>query len=154
MLQLRSQESTEEEISFAQELVNTLNSNSEVSLEGFKEEVLPTACQNNKLLKGTTFGASTDVGDVCWITPVGQFMTTCAPAGVQFHTWQATASFGSSIGFKGMHFAAKTMALTLYDLLLNKDKVLEKAKKEFKSSTNGKTYVPGIPDSMVPVINP
>lgn len=153
MLQISSQEFTEEEISFTKELVSTLNTNSEVRLEEFMEEVLPIACQNNKLLKGTTFGASTDVGDVCWITPVGQFMTTCAPAGVQFHTWQATASFGSSIGFKGMHFAAKTMALTLYDLLLNKDNVLEKAKKEFISSTKGKTYVPGIPDSMVPVTN-
>jgi aminobenzoyl-glutamate utilization protein B len=154
MLQVEFQEFTEEERSFAEELVKTLHPSS-ISNSKIKEgvgDLLPTTCQNNKLLLGTSFGASTDVGDVCWITPVGQISTTCAPAGVQFHTWQATASFGSSIGFKGMHLAAKTMALTIYDLLLNKDHVLEKAKKEFKESTNGKTYEPGIPvDAMPPV---
>lgn len=49
-----------------------------------------------------------------------------------------------------MHFAAKTMALTVYDLLLNTDNVLEEAKREFKASTKGKPYVPGIPDETVP----
>ncbi len=81
---------------------------------------------------GLSMGGSTDVGDVSWIVPLGQIITTCAPLGVQVHTWQATASFGSSIGMKGMHHAAKVMALTGYDLLLNKDGILDKAKAEFK----------------------
>lgn len=75
-------------------------------------------------------------------------MTTCAPVGVQFHTWQATASFGSSIGIKGMHFAAKTLALTAYDLLLNKENILDNAKKEFNERTKVKIYVPGIPEEV------
>jgi aminobenzoyl-glutamate utilization protein B len=148
MLQLNELIYTEEEKSFAKDLAGTLNTKN--MIENEVEELLPTNCLNNKSLIGTTFGASTDVGDVCWIKPVGQIMTTCAPVGVQFHTWQATASFGSSIGIKGMHYAAKTMALTAYDLLLNKDNVLEKAKAEFNASTKGKQYVPGIPKETHP----
>lgn len=152
MLQLGSPIFTEEEQVFAQDLVNTLDptifeipKNTIGTVEG---ELLSNTLQNNKHLIGTTIGGSTDVGDVCWITPVGQIMTTCAPVGVQFHTWQATASFGSSIGIKGMHFAAKTLALTAYDLLLNKDNILDNAKKEFNERTKGRIYVPGIPEEV------
>ncbi|UOQ94661.1 hypothetical protein MUO14_06855 [Halobacillus shinanisalinarum] len=34
-----------------------------------------------------------------WITPTGMISTTCPPVGVQLHSWQATASFGTSIGY-------------------------------------------------------
>lgn len=45
------------------------------------------------------------------------------------------------------------MAMTIYDLLVNKGNILEKAKREFKESTNGKKYVPGISvDAVHPVI--
>jgi aminobenzoyl-glutamate utilization protein B len=76
-------------------------------------------------------------------------MTTCAPIGVQLHSWQATASFGSTIGFKGMHLAAKTMALSVYDLLTNPT-LIEKAQAEFKQSTQTKQYKPGIPEDVMP----
>lgn len=152
ILQMESQEFTDEEVLFAKEIVTTLNPSRISTKKDRIEDLLPCSYQNNKLQLGTSFGASTDVGDVCWIIPVGQISTTCAPVGVQFHTWQATASFGSSIGFKGMHLAAKTMALSAYDLLLNKDQVLEKAKKEFEESTNGKIYEPGIPEDVMPPV--
>ncbi|WP_134700894.1 amidohydrolase [Ammoniphilus sp. YIM 78166] len=128
---------SEEEQEFARKLVSTIQAD-EI------EELLPITPRNDKSLYGKSMGGSSDVGDVSWITPLGQIMTTCAPKGVEFHTWQATSSFGSSIGFKGMHLAAKTMALTALDLLSNKDQVLDKAKQEFQRSTMGKPYVPGI----------
>lgn len=109
-----------------------------------REDILPTNIQFHRHLKGTTMGGSSDVGDVSWITPVSQVMTTCAPIGVQLYSWQATASFGSTIGFKGMHLAAKTMALSVYDLLTNPT-LIEKAQAEFKQSTQTKQYKPGIP---------
>ena len=83
---------------------------------------------------------------------MGQIMTLCAPLGVQLHTWQATASFGSSIGMKGMHHAAKIMALTAYDLLLDQDGILEKAKAEFIASKKGVAYKPGIPANVKPPV--
>jgi aminobenzoyl-glutamate utilization protein B len=141
---------TKEEQSFAQDLVKTIAPN--ILSGNTADELLPITYQNDKQTKGKTMLGSTDVGDVSWITPVGTIMTTCAPVGVQLHSWQATSSFGSSIGIKGMHFAAKTMALSAYDLLLNKDNVLDRIKEEFQKSTEGKPYVPGIPDEVNPPI--
>ena len=62
-------------------------------------------------------GGSTEVADVSWITPTGQISTTCWPLGTPGHSWQTVASSGSSIGAKGMIFAAKAMALAGLDLL-------------------------------------
>ncbi|WP_077623247.1 amidohydrolase [Sediminibacillus massiliensis] len=144
---------TPDEQSFAQALVDTVDSKVvEMSKKMFGkpiDEMLPTSVENDKSLFGKTMGGSSDIGDVSWITPMGQVMTTCAPVGVQVHSWQATASFGSSIGFKGMHLAAKTMAWTALDLLENEE-LLEKAKKEFAEKTKGKPYVPGIPENVKP----
>jgi len=90
---------------------------------------------------------SSDLGDVSWIAPLGQVFTTCAPYGVQVHTLQATAAFGSSLGMKGMHYAAKAMAGAALDSLLNPD-VLKKAKEEFENLKAGKQYECGIPEEV------
>ncbi len=146
---------TLEEVKFAKALVDTVDpkivSKSKLLFGNSADDLLPTGYYNNHHLKGTTMGGSTDVGDVSWIVPTGQIMTTCAPVGVQAHSWQATASYGSSIGYKGMHFAAKTMALAAYDLLINTD-MIEKAQHEFKESTKGRKYIPGIPDEVMPPV--
>lgn len=74
-------------------------------------------------------------------------MTTCAPQGVQVHTWQATAAFGTSIAMKGMHYAAKAMAGATLDSLLN-PAIIEKAKAEFAQLTAGHKYTCAIPDDV------
>ncbi|MEK8127985.1 amidohydrolase [Paenibacillus filicis] len=108
-------------------------------------DLLPTAFVNVRPAGKQAGGGSTDVGDVSWITPVGQITTTCAPYGVQVHTWQATAAFGSPIGLKGMHHAAKLLALSAYELLTDGGELLSRAQSEFARSTEGKPYVPAIP---------
>ncbi|GAH05520.1 unnamed protein product, partial [marine sediment metagenome] len=60
--------------------------------------------QNGKIMAG-----STDVGDVSFITPTAQFGTTCWPFSLAEHSWQTTASTGTSIGSKGMIVAAKVL---------------------------------------------
>ncbi|WP_276355019.1 amidohydrolase [Cohnella caldifontis] len=97
-------------------------------------------------------GGSTDLGDVSWIAPVGTISTTCAPIGVQLHTWQATAAFGSSIGLKGMHYAAKLMGLAVYELLTDGGDTLSKAKAEFRTATGGRIYKPAIPPETRPPV--
>lgn len=92
---------------------------------------------------------SSDLGDVSWIAPLGQVTTVCAPHGVQVHTWQATSSFGTSIGMKGMHYAAKTMAGAALDSLLNPE-VIQEAKAEFHRLRAGKDYVCAIPADILP----
>lgn len=92
---------------------------------------------------------STEVGDVSYITPTGQLTTCCWPLGAPGHSWQITSSSGSSIGFKGMLFAAKAMALSALDLLTQPE-LLQAAKAEFLASTTGKAYVSPIPEGTVP----
>lgn len=147
---------TPEEEVFAEQLLKSIHpdvlaANPEAAMRSDKS-ILPTEFINNKQFFGITMGGSSDVGDVSWIAPMGQVMTTCAPLGVQVHTWQATASFGSSIGMKGMHYAAKLMALSAYDLLLNTDGVIEQAKAEFKERVNGITFKAGIPAEVKPPV--
>lgn len=96
-----------------------------------------------------TMGGSSDIGDVSWIAPMGQIMTVCAPTSVQVHTWQATAAFGTSIGMKGMHQAAKIMAGSIYDSLLNPE-IIEKARAEFDKNRAGLSYSPAIPNDIEP----
>ena len=63
--------------------------------------------------------ASTDMGDVSWRVPTVQLTAATWVPGTPAHSWQAVAAGGMSIGAKGMIIAAKTMALTVIDLLTN-----------------------------------
>ncbi|GLX69702.1 amidohydrolase [Paenibacillus glycanilyticus] len=143
---------TEEEYKFAEQLQSSVDPGvREISMKMFPTSgILPTDALNPKQFYGITFGGSSDIGDASWITPMGQIMTTCSPNGIAPHTWQATSAFGSSIGMKGMHHAAKVMALAAYDLLLNTDGILDKARLEFAESTKGHTYSTGIPMDVKP----
>ncbi|MCY3917522.1 MAG: amidohydrolase [Chloroflexi bacterium] len=94
-------------------------------------------------------GGSTEVADVSWITPTGQITTTCWPLGTPGHSWQTVASSGSSIGAKGMIFAAKTMALAGLDLLTKPD-VLAAAKADFERALGGKSYITPLPPEAKP----
>lgn len=105
------------------------------------EEIIPRS-------KGRVLAGSTEVGDVSHITPTGQVSTCCMPLGCGVHTWQAVASFGSTIGFKGMMLASKVLALGALDLVL-KPELLVKAKEEFQKSTKGKKYVSPLPGDVI-----
>lgn len=94
---------------------------------------------------GLPVEGSTDVGDVSWITPTGQITSCCWPLGTPAHSWQMVASSGSSIGSKGMLFAAKAMALTGLDLLRNPD-LLARAGEEFDEVRDGVTYKSALPE--------
>ncbi len=94
-------------------------------------------------------GGSTEVADVSWITPTGQITTTCWPLGTPGHSWQTVASSGSSIGAKGMIFAAKAMALAGLDLLTQPD-LLAAAIAEFQQARGDQTYVSPLPAESTP----
>ncbi len=94
-------------------------------------------------------GGSTEVADVSWITATGQISTTCWPLGTPGHSWQTVASSGSSIGAKGMVFAAKAMALAGFDLLTKPD-LLAAAQAEFDRARAGRTYATPLPPEARP----
>ena len=94
-------------------------------------------------------GGSTDIGDVSWITPTAQLTTCCWPLGTPGHSWQTVASSGSSIGVKGMLFAAQGMALAGLELL-TKPALLQAARAEFITAKNGAEYVTALAKNSVP----
>ena len=153
---------TEQERAFAKDLQATFPEGSvarafEWMKRSSSEEDVPADGLENPLWENVLphndspplMGGSTEVGDVSWITPTGQITTTCWPLGTPGHSWQTVVSSGSSIGAKGMIFAAKAMGLAGWDLMTKPD-VLEAAKAAFDKARNGKSYVTPIPEGVKP----
>ena len=97
--------------------------------------------------EGNVSFASTDVADVSFITPTAQCLVATWPVPMNVHIWQSCACTGHSIGMKGMMVAAKTLALTGFDLLTKPD-LLKNAQDEFKKVTGGKKYISPIPENI------
>jgi aminobenzoyl-glutamate utilization protein B len=95
--------------------------------------------------------ASTDSGDVSWVTPLATLNTATWVPGTPAHSWQATAADGMSIGIKGAVVAAKTLALTAAQLFQSPDAIAA-AKAEFNKSRGPNfTYRPLIGDRKPPL---
>ncbi|WP_194973796.1 amidohydrolase [Aquiflexum lacus] len=134
-------EYNQEEIEFAREIQKTFNSKNIPPIESAK---------NIEPYRVNFFPASTDVGDVSYVVPtVGLGTATWVP-GTAAHTWQAVAADGMSIGFKGMMLAAKTMALTGKDLILN-PLLIKEATKEFNERMGDVKYEALVGDKQVPL---
>jgi aminobenzoyl-glutamate utilization protein B len=88
---------------------------------------------------------STDVGDLTWFFPVGQFTAATYSYGAPGHSWQIAACTGMSIGEKGMVVAAKAIAATAVDLYRT-PAAIEKARADQKQMMAGLKYATLIPD--------
>lgn len=102
--------------------------------------------------EGTKGGGSSDVADVAWNTPTVQFRTVYAIVGAPGHSWQNTASNGTSIGQKSTIFASKVMAGTVIDLLSDK-KLLQRAKDEWAKQMKGREYACPLPADLTPPLD-
>ena len=98
---------------------------------------------------GEVGSGSTDVADVSWITPTSQFRTTCFALGVPGHSWANTSTSGVSIGHKGMLHAARGMAITAAEFILD-PALLQEAKDEFAAFTADRPYQCPIPAHVQP----
>lgn len=74
--------------------------------------------------------ASSDVGDVSWVTPTATLSTATFVRGTSAHSWQAAATSGTTIGVKGALVAAKTIALAATRLYRD-PALIDAARKEF-----------------------
>lgn len=92
---------------------------------------------------------STDVGDVSWLVPTGQVMTACYALGTPGHSWQMVAQGKTDFAHKGMLTAAKVLAMTVLDILMD-PQIIYKAKEELKEKLDGETYVCPIPSEVKP----
>jgi aminobenzoyl-glutamate utilization protein B len=84
--------------------------------DAFTAVPLETTARVKPLSIGAAGAGSTDVGDVSWVVPTVQLSAATWVPGTAAHSWQAVAAGGTTIGYKGMMVAAKTMALTGADL--------------------------------------
>ena len=90
-------------------------------------------------VSGTVGKGSTDVGDVSWVVPTSGFSTACWVPGTPGHSWQAVACGGNRIAEKGMHLAARTLALSTVDLFTSPE-ILQQAAAELRQRRGNVDY--------------
>ncbi len=88
---------------------------------------------------------STDVGDLTWFFPVGQFTAATHTYGAPGHSWQIVACTGTSIGEKGMMVAAKAIAASAIDLYRSPE-LIQRAREDLKRSMADQKYTTLIPE--------
>jgi len=152
---------TEEELKFAEELGKSIPR--EQKITGLRRSNIPDAMELVDVELNTRIydpfgeerrggGGSSDVADVAWNLPTQQFSTAMFIVGSPGHSWQNTASGGTSIGQKSSIFASKVMAATVIDLLTKPD-ILKKAKEEWKERMTGLTYKSPLPPDLKPPLD-
>ncbi len=94
--------------------------------------------------------ASTDVGDVSYKVPTAQITVATAALGSVPHTWQYTAQTASSIGYKGMICASKTLGLAAARLF-ETPSICQQAQEEHRRSVPS-GYICPIPADMKPLV--
>jgi aminobenzoyl-glutamate utilization protein B len=148
---------TEEELSFAakiaetlekQNKINSLRKNKVPDWEKYVEVDLVTEILD-AWNEGEISHGSTDVSDVSWQCPTMEFSTSCNVLGAPGHDWRFTAVSGMIIGHKSLIFAAKTMAASALDLF-TKPELIENAKEEHKDRLAGRKYASPIPPEVKP----
>jgi aminobenzoyl-glutamate utilization protein B len=96
-------------------------------------------------------GPSTDAADVSWQTPKVSILVTTFPPGVPNHNWAVTACAATNIAHQGLLSAARYLASTAVDLIIQPD-VLAAMKKEFDDRTADVNWASMIPDGNQPPI--
>jgi len=149
-----------DDIAFANELNKSIPTN---SLEGYYRLIPPDMMEFakailsqplNKIIippmgKDKVMPGSTDVADVSWKVPLGEFGTACEITGSPGHSWQNVATSGMSIGHKGMLTAAKILAVSALEFMQNPN-LVENALKEHNIAHKDKPYKSPLPEGLKP----
>lgn len=130
-----------EEQAFAEQIHASLDK-PEFAL-GTEQAVLPANRAQNM--------GSTDVGDVSWNAPTGEFSAATWVPGTPPHSWQAIAAGGTTIGIKGLQLAAKTLALTAADFFEDPQLVAQARDAFDDQRGEGFIYTPLIGDRQPPL---
>jgi aminobenzoyl-glutamate utilization protein B len=113
---------TESEIEFAKKIQMSYGTEALPAIAS-SEEVEPYKVENRS-------GGSTDVGDISWTVPTVGCRTATWVPGTPAHSWQAVSCGINDLSARGMMVAAKTIAMTAYDLYTTPALLIE-AKAEF-----------------------
>ncbi|EHS51765.1 amidohydrolase [Rhizobium sp. PDO1-076] len=96
---------------------------------------------------------STDVGSVSWVVPTVQMRGATYAIGTPGHSWQLVAQGKLPAAHKGMAHAAKVIAGTAIELILNPT-LIAAAKADQRARLDGNPFVNPIPDDVMPPIPP
>lgn len=135
----------ERETAFAMELMkNSGVTDTEAALETMRK-VQPMGPDG----KGS---GSSDVGNVAWVVPTSSIsVATFIPGCGGLHSWQATATGGTTIGTKGLLNVSRIYYLTAYDLY-NNPELLKGIKEEFETKRGADfKFVPLMGDRKAPL---
>ncbi|RHW36746.1 amidohydrolase [Lysinibacillus yapensis] len=143
----------EQELAFAAKIYETLDpevkSGADMALSPDQKKALGDHRLSNLIMplapEAMLYG-STDVGDVSWVTPTVQCFATSLVWGTPLHTWQVVSVGKTSIGHKGMLYAAEIMSRTAIHCMENPE-VIDQAKQELKTRLNGEQYKSLIPEN-------
>lgn len=118
---------------------------------GLPQAIVPLAPPNPTFLGGP----SSDVGDVSWITPRIGFFAAIWPPGIPFHNWATTGSAISEIAHAGLLAAAKYLAATAIDLVVQPD-LLASVQAEHADRVKGVAWKSLLPDDVTqpPIYEP
>ncbi len=119
----------------------------DVALKFLSEPLYPVIAP--PLGKGKVAAGSTDVADVSWNTPLGEFGTACHVVGSPGHSWQNVATSGMGIGHRGMIKAAQIICLSALEFLSNPE-LITNARNEFKNTFKDKVYESPFPEGHKP----
>ena len=97
--------------------------------------------------KGLVSPGSTDMGDMSWYAPCSMLQTATWASRAAAHSWGVVATGRTSIGHKGMMYAAKVMALSATELILSPE-TLAAAQAEFNAVLEETPYKCPIPDDV------
>lgn len=145
----------ERDLAFAKEIRSTLSAEDvnnayagrdRDTVQKLKERTIADFIPPQNTTEGMLSG-STDVGDVSWVVPTMQCLTTCFALGTPLHTWQVVSQGATSIAHKGMLHAGKVIASTALQVMENPE-LIEQAKAELEERLDGKVYVSLIPDTV------
>lgn len=97
------------------------------------------------------FGGSTDVANISWVTPTIGLQIANWPEGVPAHSWASTAASGSDAAQVAMITAAKVMAATGIEVLLD-EQLRRRIRVEFDKSRAGFDYEAPVGPDDVPTL--
>jgi aminobenzoyl-glutamate utilization protein B len=135
---------TEEEATFASRLQAPLREQFGTQFPMALDDRVHRSTASASLSRG-----STDVGDISWRVPTGGVHTTCLMAESPGHSWQNVATIGSSIGEKGILYAAKALAVTALDLFED-PQLIAAARTDWQAQMKDRKYFTFIPNGQPP----
>jgi aminobenzoyl-glutamate utilization protein B len=133
---------SEEDQIFAKTLQQELG----IEALGYPTEVKPLADEMEP-----PQGGSTDVAEVTRLAPGVSIMVATAGTDLPWHSWATSASHGRPNAARGATVAAKTLAMTAIDFLLDED-LRNRAKTAFDEQMKDNPYVSPIPKGQKPIL--